>query len=32
MAERSFFFDGEDKLYNSQDFAQLFDMFFELEL
>ena len=23
-----FFFDGEDKLYNSQDFAQLFDMFF----
>ncbi|ONG85129.1 structural protein [Bacillus cereus] len=26
--ERSFFFDGEDKLYNSQDFAQLFDMFF----
>ncbi|MGN4667017.1 structural protein [Bacillus cereus group sp. MYBK234-1] len=28
MAERSFFFDGEDKLYNSQDFAQLFDMFF----
>lgn len=28
MVERSFFFDGEDKLYNSQDFAQLFDMFF----
>lgn len=28
MAERSFFFDGEDKLYSSQDFAQLFDMFF----
>ncbi|OJE45033.1 structural protein [Bacillus proteolyticus] len=26
--ERSFFFDGEDKLYNSNDFAQLFDMFF----
>nr|WP_088328060.1 structural protein [Bacillus cereus] len=28
MAERSFFFDGEDKVYSSQDFAQLFDMFF----
>lgn len=26
--ERSFFFDGDDKLYNSSDFAQLFDMFF----
>lgn len=29
MAERSFFFDGVDLQYNSQDFARLFDMFFD---
>ena len=28
MAGERSFFDGDDKLYNSSDFAQLFDMFF----